>query len=457
MLRHLDEFLRIEPSHSASDKLHARIVSLICLAFIVSQFANLVFLTMTYGGFTADHAVAAATIIVATVTLVALRSIKNMDVYAFAMSVCIIAAIAASSLPDGTGVNSALLPLLVVGVIANGFLGSVRISIFFFVVSICFIWYLHYVSTNAAVPAGVPISGYEERIFQRAIQASLAVALAAFFTTSYSLQTESEFKKLDRLKDQLMESEQARVDCLANISHEFCTPLNGILGISEILTRRNLPASDKELVELIYKNSEDMSDLVNRIMVFAQSEASEIVLDGEPVNIRKLIQNMAIDYQDQARQSDIALRLFVDQDVPENLEMDTRRFQQMIAPLIDNAIKFSSGGEVSVHLENLNSGKDRMLRIMVKDEGIGVEEQFRTEIFERFFQVDNGRKRAFEGLGLGLATARNLADLMGGTAELLHSSNKGSVFSVTIPVTRPNMKRSQVQSDEDRLAKADAA
>ncbi|MBE9123137.1 response regulator [Tychonema sp. LEGE 07199] len=268
---------------------------------------------------------------------------------------------------------------------------------------------------------------------------SMATQLQASFT---ALETKnSELERLDKLKDEF----------LANTSHELRTPLNGIIGIAESLidgATGQLPESTNFNLGLISASGKRLSTLINDILDFSQLKHKTIELQIKSVGVREIVSVILTLSQPLVNQKNLQLINSIDPELPP-IAADENRLEQILYNLIGNAIKFTENGtvEISAELVNCNeqSPLNSQLAITVSDTGIGIPEDKLERIFESFEQADGSTAREYGGTGLGLAVAKQLVELHGGTISVSSTVGAGSLFTFTLPVseTQPEFSSKQ--------------
>ena len=230
-------------------------------------------------------------------------------------------------------------------------------------------------------------------------------------------------EQIDRLKDQF----------LANTSHELRTPLNGIIGIAEALydgvANDNLEERQENLA-MIVASGRRLSNLVNDILDFSKIKNSELDLQLKAIHLRSLADIICKINQPMAEGQGIRLRNEISADLPA-AQGDENRLQQILYNLVDNAIKFSSAGDVIIDAKH----QENTLIISVKDEGIGIPREKQEEIFEAFRQGDGSTQRIYGGTGLGLSISKKLVELQGGNMWVESVEGKGSTFHFSLPVS----------------------
>lgn len=227
----------------------------------------------------------------------------------------------------------------------------------------------------------------------------------------------------------------AKSEFLAVMSHELRTPLNGVLGMVEILAMGNLEPAQKRCVEVIRASGQQLLEMIIGVLDYAEIEAGRLVLDQHPFDPRRLLQDVIAEVEPMAQGKGLAFSSQLDANLPSLVAADPLRIRQIVMRLADNAVKFTSQGEIQLRagLDQDPAGSSRF-RIEVSDTGIGIPADRLEAMFEPFLQGDNSSTRQFGGAGLGLAIGRRLAKLMSGTIEAVSEPGKGSTFTLWVPV-----------------------
>jgi len=230
------------------------------------------------------------------------------------------------------------------------------------------------------------------------------------------------------------EANAAKSTFLATMSHEIRTPMNGVIGSIDLLARSSLKPHQAELAETIRESSFSLLAVIDDVLDFSKIEAGRLELEHEPVSIERVVEAVASALRPLALRKAVHLEVFADPRLPDWIVSDGVRLRQILANLVTNAIKFSSGpqqrGRVTVRAEPAESG---MLRLVVRDDGIGMTPEVQARLFQPFVQAEASTTRRYGGTGLGLTICQRLIELFDGRIAVESSEGKGSCFEVTIP------------------------
>ncbi|MGB5696875.1 MAG: ATP-binding protein [Polyangiales bacterium] len=238
---------------------------------------------------------------------------------------------------------------------------------------------------------------------------------------------------LSRARDAALASAQAKGQFLANVSHEVRTPLNGILGLLQLIDPSALPAPQDEYLQEAHNSGRALLAIVNDLLDLSKIEAGEMRLESVSFDIISMIEEIAMNYASAAHAKSIELITQIGSDVPPEVCGDPLRLRQVISNLLNNALKFTKEGEVVVGVRVGDLGPWHVdLEIWVSDTGVGVSEDRAESIFRPFSQADASTTREYGGTGLGLPICRQLVELMGGELRMQSEVGKGSTFSFEV-------------------------
>ncbi|MGS3184437.1 ATP-binding protein [Aeromonas taiwanensis] len=281
-----------------------------------------------------------------------------------------------------------------------------------------------------------------------ALQFSLLFVLALLIWRQMNLSF-LQHKMMQQLNEKLLKAnreaeagKRAKSSFLANMSHEIRTPMNGILGMLSLLADRTMAPREREYLETARESANHLLGLLNDILDISKLEEGRIELQLVPCHLPKLLEDIRALMQNNCSAKGIQLSLTLAPDTPEWLMMDPLRVRQILFNLLNNAIKFTHQGAVTIRVDSQALDKDRhAIRIAIQDTGIGMSRHQIENLFQRFSQADVSITRQYGGSGLGLEISRNLARLMGGDISVESQEGCGSTFTYSWParVTTPSI------------------
>ena len=223
---------------------------------------------------------------------------------------------------------------------------------------------------------------------------------------------------------------------LANVSHELRTPLNAILGTTHLMLSSEVSDPLREDITNIDRAARRLLMMINTTLDFSLVRAGELKLSSVPFNLEDLARSVTAPLRQRAAAKGIAFTFEVDETIPQLVLGDPHRISQVLDALVRNAVKFTTHGVVSVRLKWASqlAGKSTV-SIEVSDTGVGIPGEKIKDLFSPFSQADSSSTRKFEGIGIGLALAGHLVELMGGKLSVESEVGKGSTFKIEIPVT----------------------
>lgn len=268
----------------------------------------------------------------------------------------------------------------------------------------------------------------------------VGLALHAWWT--WQKQQDSTRAQLERLTDELrqanvstQQASRAKSQFLANMSHELRTPFQGVLGMLEILEKSPLSEQQSDMIHTAQESANHLLLILNEVLDISAIEAGRLSLHPAPLDPRQLCREVESLMRVQAEDRGLVLNVLVDAELPACVIGDATRIKQILFNLLNNAIKFTPVGTVSLEVRcAAGSARTTTFSFTVTDTGIGMDDETRSRLFRRFETGDSGLARRYGGAGLGLEISRNLARLMDGDLVAQSRVGQGSRFLLTLPL-----------------------
>jgi len=251
------------------------------------------------------------------------------------------------------------------------------------------------------------------------------------------------------LQDEHRRVQRSRGQFLANMGHEVRTPLNGILGMCELLLDSGLGAEQRQHLGIVQRSAHALAVLFDDILDYSRIESGRLNLDPIEFDLRVTVEGVVEIFQPMALAKDVDLGCLIHSSVPRTVEGDPSRLRQVLSNLIGNAVKFTERGEVVVRIDaRARDEEAAQVRFEVIDTGIGIPDGARARLFEAYSQVDDSMSRPHEGSGLGLAISKQLVELMGGRIDYRSTRGRGSRFWFDLPLRTVAGARREVERGE---------
>lgn len=232
------------------------------------------------------------------------------------------------------------------------------------------------------------------------------------------------------------DANRAKSEFLANMSHELRTPMNGVIGMSELLSYSSLDAKQKRYNDLVKSSAESLLAILNDILDLSKIEVGELAIQEDIINLKQEIENTINFFKPIANERGLDLEFTYGEGLACFVNGDGGRISQLLRNLISNALKFTDKGSVKVSVCEERHEEKEYFRFEVKDTGIGIPEKQRDFIFGKFTQVSSNSARKYGGTGLGLAITKNLVEMMQGKVGVQSAEGEGSTFWFRLPLTK---------------------
>lgn len=284
------------------------------------------------------------------------------------------------------------------------------------------------------------------------IGAVIVVLLAMFVIfVRYSNLTHEQIKDLNKAREEANRASKAKSEFLSSMSHDIRTPMNAIIGMSEIALK-NLQDVVKveDCLKKVKLSSKHLLGLINDVLDMSKIESGKMTLNTNQMSLRECMDDIVTIMQPQIKAKNQYFDIFIQKILVENVYCDSVRLNQILLNLLSNAVKFTpEEGRVDVYVyQEVSPLGEAYVRVhfKVKDTGIGMSEEFQKKIFDTFTREENQQTQQIQGTGLGMAITKHIVDIMGGTIELQSEHGEGSEFHITL-----DLKKAEEKEEEMRL------
>jgi signal transduction histidine kinase len=256
--------------------------------------------------------------------------------------------------------------------------------------------------------------------------------------------------EIEEAKKAAETANRLKTEFLTNISHELRTPINGVLGMTELLLDTTLNQEQRDYASIVRDSAQSLTGVIDDILDFSRLEAGKLALEKGTFDLQALIQEATKQAQSQAAMKGLTLDIISLQHLPRFVVGDGTRIRQVLRILLDNAVKFTETGSIRVIAECLDDcERDATVKVSIEDTGIGIAPEMFGFIFEKFTQADGSLTRRHGGTGVGLALAQEAVDLLGGQIGVHSEIGRGSTFWFSV-----KFEKAQASQENNALAAA---
>ena len=248
---------------------------------------------------------------------------------------------------------------------------------------------------------------------------------------------------LEEAKVEAQAANKAKSAFLANMSHEIRTPINVMLGMNEMIYRESENEEIRQYAKSIERSGEYLLSLINNVLDISRIESGKMDIEENRYELSQLLEELLLIGEKQAEQKGLQIYLACEESLPDCLIGDVIHIKQILLNLINNAIKYTNAGQITITVSKKEQGKQKWIIFEVKDTGIGIKEENLCILFDSFTRIDYKKNQRIEGTGLGLAIAKQLTEQMGGIIRVESVYGKGSSFFVELPLKEASDKKMQ--------------
>ena len=249
-------------------------------------------------------------------------------------------------------------------------------------------------------------------------------------------------------KKRAEDAAQAKADFLANMSHEIRTPMNGVLGMAHLVLKTDLNSKQRHYIQKIDQSARSLLAIINDILDFSKIEAGKLNIEKGEFDLFKVIEQVITLVELKAQEKNLELIVKYDHQIGKLFYGDSLRIGQVLTNLVNNAVKFTDEGSITI---NIQKTKSENYRFSVEDTGIGLTEAQQDRLFSSFTQAESGTTKKYGGTGLGLSISKQLVELMGGQIWVESEKGKGSAFIFELPLEELEDKHNYTLFSDKRI------
>lgn len=251
-------------------------------------------------------------------------------------------------------------------------------------------------------------------------------------------------KELALIRQSLDEANTIKSEFLSNISHELRTPMNGIIGMTELLMDTPLTHEQSSFLEIVKNSGYHLLSLINNVLDFSYIESGDLEIEAMEFNIKSTLKNLVSVITIKAEEKGLHFFYSIDSTVPDFIKSDPGRIRQLLNNILSNAVKFTSKGKITFECTFVEENTVPTIRFTIKDTGIGIPEEYQQKLFEKFSQADSSYTRSFGGTGIGLALCYELVNLMHGTISIESREDKGTEVVIELPFCKTDKESKKI-------------